>query len=1134
MKKQLTNTLIALILLVMPALVFAQAPPLGTAAEFTLFSTVGAVGNSGISQITGNVGTNSGSSTGFGNVNGVMNDNNGASAQCAADLLIAYNQLNSTVPTFFPAPLLGNGQILNAGVYSIPSPSTLNLDITLDAQGDPSAVFIFQIQGSFSTSAGANVKLVNGALACNVFWKVEGLVSMAPGTIMRGTIIANNAAIEMNTGTILEGRALSTAGAVTVDGVLAYTPIGCGSAVLTGPLAPALASVACYALFTSDGPASNAGVTNVIGDVGSNNGLTTGYNPLFVAGTVHPIPDGSTVQAASDLLNAYNYLNALPYDIELLYPAQFGNSLVLTPHTYILNGATTFTDTLYLNAQGDANAIFVIQIKGALSTSTYSKVSLINGTQSKNVYWAVDGAVDINDYSEFVGTIVCNNGAISLNTGVILDGRALTTTGALATSAITANIPTPCSPIIPTEPVNQTVCVGSSVSFSVAATGVMLTYQWRRGTVDLVNGGSISGATSDTLTINPVTMSDAASDYNVVIIGTYVPSDTSINVSLVVNMPPNVTAQAVNPACSYSPNGSIVLNGLIANGIGYMVDYTGATSGTLSNQTASGTGTIDIADLLPGNYNIIVTDANGCSASSSTIITQPIALTANIINVVQPTCNNGVSANDGSAAIIVSGGIAPYSYQWTGGNTTALLNNLPSGTYSVTVTDFNNCSLIIDNALVLIEPDCCTANASGILDKALCQGDITANNNLSFLLEPYGLIYGPEPTPATDYSLSYVLTDNSGSILQLADMGAPFNTASNVPNFTYSTLPSGLYRIYEIIWRTTDGPLTGTNIGSNVANIDVTNPISNCLAAAFGTLSINANPIADANSNSPICVGEDLNLSATGGVSYTWATTAVTPFSSIADFNIIPNATVDNAGTYTVTITDINGCTANASTTVIVNESTATITPLGATTFCQGENVVLMASGGGTYLWSNGETTDNITVNTSDTYTVTVSNNGCTSTATTTIISNSLPNLSATVVDNTNCTGIGNGSIDITVSGGTLPYTFVWSNAATTEDISNLNAATYTVTVTTNNGCSAIGSATVVNGATLPNVSATTVDNTNCTGIGNGSIDITVSGGTLPYTFVWSNAATTEDISNLNAATYTVTVTTNNGCSAYR
>ena len=93
-------------------------------------SSTGAVTNTGISQITGNVGTNSGSSTGFGNVNGVMHDNDGASAQCAADLLIAYNQLNSTVPNYFPAPSLGNGQLLTSGVYAISSPATLNLDLT--------------------------------------------------------------------------------------------------------------------------------------------------------------------------------------------------------------------------------------------------------------------------------------------------------------------------------------------------------------------------------------------------------------------------------------------------------------------------------------------------------------------------------------------------------------------------------------------------------------------------------------------------------------------------------------------------------------------------------------------------------------------------------------------------------------------------------------------------------------------------------------------------------------------------------------------------------------------------------------------------------------------------------------------
>lgn len=442
-----TQLLIIFALFFIPVLNFAQAPTLGTVAEFVLFSTNGAVGNSGISQLTGNVGTNSGSSTAFGNVNGVMHDNDGASAQCAADLLIAYNQLNNTIPTFFPAPLLGNGQSLNAGVYSISEAATLNLNLTLNAQGNANAVFIFQIQGSFSTNADSKIKLINGAKACNVFWKVEGLVSMASGTTMRGTVIANNAAIEMNTGDTLEGRALSTAGAITVDGVLAYTPIGCGSPVLNGPAFPSLASTECYTIYSYSGPVTNTGVTFITGDVGSNVGLTTGFDALNVTGTIHPIPDASTAQCSADLLNVYTYLNTLPYDIELLYPAQFGNNLVLTPHTYILNAATVFTDSLYLNALGNANAVFVIQINGALSTSTYSKVLLINGALAKNVFWKVDGAVDINDYSVFNGTIICNNGAIDLKTGVVLNGRALTTTGTLTTEAINAIMPPGCTAI---------------------------------------------------------------------------------------------------------------------------------------------------------------------------------------------------------------------------------------------------------------------------------------------------------------------------------------------------------------------------------------------------------------------------------------------------------------------------------------------------------------------------------------------------------------------------------------------------------------------------------------------------------------------------------------------------------------
>lgn len=241
----------------------------------------------------------------------------------------------------------------------------------------------------------------------------------------------------------LNGRALTTVGAITVDGVLAYTPIGCGSPYLTGPIAPILGAAECYSIFSTIGAVTNTGITNVIGDVGSNDGSATGYDPLLVEGTIHLIPDPSTAVCASDLFVAYNYINTITPDIELLYPAQFGNSLVLTPHTYIMQGAATFIDTLYLNAQGNADAVFVIQINGALSTSTYSNLVLINGALAKNVYWKVEGAVDINDYSTFCGTIISNNGALgALSSNVTLNGRLLTTNGSLTTAAMTANAPT--------------------------------------------------------------------------------------------------------------------------------------------------------------------------------------------------------------------------------------------------------------------------------------------------------------------------------------------------------------------------------------------------------------------------------------------------------------------------------------------------------------------------------------------------------------------------------------------------------------------------------------------------------------------------------------------------------------------
>ena len=146
----------------------------------------------------------------------------------------------------------------------------------------------------------------------------------------------------------------------------------------------------------------------------------------------------------------------------------------------------------------------------------------------------VDGAVSINNNSTFKRKrSVISAGAFNLvNTGVVLDGRALTLTGAITSAGLAAATPPGSILSITTEPSNQTACIGSSVSFSVAAAGSGLTYQWRKGNVNLINGIKISGVNTDTLKINPVSISDTAYNYNVVISGGCSATDTSINVSL--------------------------------------------------------------------------------------------------------------------------------------------------------------------------------------------------------------------------------------------------------------------------------------------------------------------------------------------------------------------------------------------------------------------------------------------------------------------------------------------------------------------------------------------------------------------------------------------------------------------------
>ena len=444
MKKTLLFT-VAASMLFFQHISFGQGPTMGSTINYVLFTSAGAVGNTGLSHVTGNIGTQVGAITSFGNVDGVMHNADASTATAVTDLAALYTELSTTTTTDVHAGVLGAGEILDPGVYQIAAAGSIAGELTLDAGGDENALFIFKVGGAFTTSAGAEVILLNSAKACNVFWVAEGAIGMAAGTTMKGTLIANNSAISIAAGGQLEGRVFSTFGAIAIDGTTARLPLGCDLPTLSGPDAPDLESTECFALFTASGALTNTGTTTVTGEVGTNAGATTGFDAGDVTGTLHVAPSASTATAATDLPLVHSYLNSLLVDIELMYPATVGNKLVLTPHTYLLDAGTVISDTLFLNAQNNTNAVFVLLINGALSTGVDATIELMNGAQAENVYWVVNGDVSLNTDSKFVGTIVSDSGTINLASGVELNGRALTTNGIFNTNDNTITAPTTCS-----------------------------------------------------------------------------------------------------------------------------------------------------------------------------------------------------------------------------------------------------------------------------------------------------------------------------------------------------------------------------------------------------------------------------------------------------------------------------------------------------------------------------------------------------------------------------------------------------------------------------------------------------------------------------------------------------------------
>ncbi|MBT8277742.1 MAG: tandem-95 repeat protein [Bacteroidia bacterium] len=499
----------------------------------------------------------------------------------------------------------------------------------------------------------------------------------------------------------------------------------------------------------------------------------------------------------------------------------------------------------------------------------------------------------------------------------------------------------------------------------------------------------------------------------------------------------------------------------------------------------------DISNVLAGAYSVTVTDSNGCMASANATIHEPAnPLGMNISKVDATTAQ---ACANGEASVSVSGGTAPYTYQWSasaGSQTTAIATNLTSGTHTITVTDAHGCELAQSIVIECVNT-CDTEITIDNVTNVLCTGDSTGSGTVSA---------SSNANPSATFTFSW----SNGQV----DSGVTSSTLSNQN--------AGVYTVSVTIDGTVCQPVEDT--------ISITEP-SNVLNVS----------VSSTDELGPSTGDGTATAVATGGVepyTYLWSpggetTAAITGLST---------------GSYTVTVTDANGCTAMA--TVTVNPGTCnnlSVTGSSTPVVCFGESngsVTATVSGGTgpfSYSWDSiPDTTSTVNNLPAGDYTVTVLDNTTECTQSITITINEPNDLSSGIaVTNIQCKNESTGSLDLTVNGGTPPYTYLWSEGSTTEDLINVPDGTYSVTITDANGCTTSNSGTVIEPDKVVSISFVSKENIVCTG--TGTIVVEGSGGVPPYQYSIDGGATyqaSEVFAGLEAGNYTVIVMDANGCTA--
>ncbi len=558
----------------------------------------------------------------------------------------------------------------------------------------------------------------------------------------------------------------------------------------------------------------------------------------------------------------------------------------------------------------------------------------------------------------------------------------------------------------------------------------------------------------------------------------------------------------------------------------------------------TGATTQDLKGLTSGSFDVKVTDSKGCSHTDSITLIKPEPLVANLLDTEHIKCNG---EHKGKVNVAVTGGTPPYQYNWNHGSKEQNLINVIAGNYTIKVTDANQCFKTVSTTVNEPPP---LVSKFALVKDVPCQGENKGliNTAVTGGTPPYKYKWSNNDSTANIKDLvigtyNVLINDSNGCISTLSTkITEPTKLLGNITNIndiscfgdkegTIEINIKGGMPPYKFGWDNGSKDQNLTGIPAGKYNVRVTDSHS-CEVLLNAEVNQPPKLVTEVSNVDNIkCFGEiagAINVSVNGGVKpykYKWSNGAVTQ-----DLLKIP------AGNYALRVVDVKGCVSTIS-SVVSEPQPLLIENIAINNIkCSGEkkgSVTLSVKGGKEpyiYTWSDNKTTRDITEIPAGTYKLKVKDaNGCEGAAEAIVSEPQMLKRSIDAVTHISCNGESNGSVSLAVSGGTIPYTYQWSNGSTSQDLLNVSAGKYSVLIKEGNGCES--SLEVEINEPTPFVSELlSVEHNSCYGNKNGSVKISAEGGTVPYAFKWNNGAVTQNLESIISGDYSVLVVDANGC----